>query len=287
MSAQITLPFAGGCPRLANQMFQYAIAQLVAHRNNCTVVFDQQRINSGHFSFYKYFKNVQFDTYYKQNNFIICEEVKQFEVLPVLLRTDIKDHGLLLAGYFQNTEYYRGYEDYIKNLFEFNDDINSKGDSYIDSIRQKYPGREIVSLHLRRPDDRGDKSFIYTIYYPHHVRELINKFPGAVFLIFSSDKEESVHTFSDVLKGVDCEWVDEGEGLSMCIMSKCDHNIIGASSYSWWGAYLNKNLNKRVIIPTPWFSPVSNQRDHYVKGLYVEGWEVYELKDYMRDLLYP
>jgi hypothetical protein len=67
-------------------------------------------------------------------------------------------------------------------------------------------------------------------------------------------------------------------------MSKCDHNIIGASSYSWWGAYLNKNPNKRVIIPSPWFSPVSTQKNNYIKGLYLPNWEVYELKDYTTDL---
>jgi hypothetical protein len=288
MNYQITFPFVGGWPRLANQMFQYAIAQLVAHRNNCTVVLDQSRINTNKFSFHKYFKNVTFDTSYnKEKTMILCEEQKQFEVIPLLLRDDIKNTGLLLTGFFQNTEYYKGYEDYVKNLFEFNNDIDNNASKYIESIRSKYPGKEIVSLHLRRPDDRGDKSFIYTIYYEHHVQELLNKFNNCVFLIFSSDKEESVETFSSVLKDVDHEWVDEDEGLSMCIMSKCDHNIIGASSYSWWGAYLNKNLNKRVIIPTPWFSPVSNQKDHYVKGLYVDDWEKYELKDYINDLLLP
>ena len=58
-------------------------------------------------------------------------------------------------------------------------------------------------------------------------------------------------------------FIEGNQFEDLCLMSLCDHNIISNSSYSWWGAYLNQNKNKKIIVPKNWFTPSKPLNDLY------------------------
>ena len=68
----------------------------------------------------------------------------------------------------------------------------------------------------------------------------------------------------------------ENEVTDLFLMSMCNDNAIANSSFSWWGAWLNNNTNKKVYAPTVWFGPAKN--DYDTKDLLPEGWIKVESK---------
>lgn len=223
---------------LGNQMFQISAAVALAMENNTSYSFDFDNCftpNQGNTST-KYIDNI-FKKISRHKGSISkqihVENKFSFEKIPY-------KENMILSGYFQSKKYFENYEDEIKKIFHF-DDV-------------ELPTSEcLTSVHIRRGDyiKNSDYHNLLGLEYYHSA---INHIGYGKFIFFSDDInwvkknfESENYIFSD----------SDNEIEDIYLMSKCNNNIIANSSFSWWGAFMNKNENKIVISPknTSWFGP--------------------------------
>ena len=100
-------------------------------------------------------------------------------------------------------------------------------------------------------------------YYQKAIKYINDNIEDPYFFIFSDDinwcKENlilnnALYVEANLKSNFECD---------MILMSKCKHNIIANSTFSWWGAWLNQNLNKNVIAPKRWMSSFECLDDLY------------------------
>ena len=77
------------------------------------------------------------------------------------------------------------------------------------------------------------------------------------FYVFSNDPEWAENWAQKYAKAGKDIFVIKGTTeetgyIDLNLMSRCKHNIMANSSFSWWGAYLNRNPQKVVYAPKKW-----------------------------------
>jgi hypothetical protein len=172
-------------------------------------------------------------------------------------------------GYFQTEKYFEHCSDLILGFFQFDKDIKKQAENNFPSFPVKL---EYVSIHLRRGDYAGLQQFHPVMDADYYFDAMTQFMDGDYcFLIFSDDIQYAKELFGEQENIVYIEGNDPA--VDMCMMTMCDHNVIANSSFSWWGAWLNDNTNKKVIAPKRWFGP-AYKGVHDTKDLYPQSWIV-------------
>ena len=178
------------------------------------------------------------------------------------------NENFILDGYWQSESYFRDIRQELLKAFEFPelDEVNKK---LLSSIPDCF---NLVSIHVRRGDYLTSSMYCRlsdTDYYKNAIEFIKTNVSNPYYLIFSDDTEWCRNYFSD-LNNV--SFVDWNKGMDsfrdMQLMSLCEHNIIANSSFSWWGAWLNRNTDKIVVSPKHFYTIKSIRED----SLIPESW---------------
>jgi len=160
--------------------------------------------------------------------------------------------------YYQNEKYFKNIENIIREEFNLKNPLIDVSKKWEEDIKSSPIS---VSIHIRRGDYvNNPKTNKYhgicgIEYYKKAINLLENKI-GKNFeiFIFSDDIKWTKNnlSFNQQMNFVSSPEIPDYE--EMYLMSLCKHNIIANSTFSWWGAWLNKNPNKIVIGPEQWFN---------------------------------
>jgi hypothetical protein len=234
---------------LGNLMFQIAATISLADGDLDKVLFFRPKKGNIHWNnIDKYEKSIFRKLLFVNDSKLILKTYNE----PHFHHTEINcSEHTLLNGYFQSEKYFKKHDSLIREIFEPSCDILEK---------------EPTALHIRR-GDYCNLQHVHPLcsmsYYRDAIKEIGKK---EHFLIFSDDiewckkyfKKQNFH-FSD--KNTDVE--------DLYLISMCKNAIISNSTFSWWGAWLNKNEDKKVIAPKMWFSP---NVSHNTKDLIPNDW---------------
>lgn len=275
----------GTIGRFGNQMFQYAALKGVAANRGFeyTIPPKDSKIQIDNYGLLDAFN---LDTN-KNIDWIIATEVVQeshFHFDEKIFNECPDDSTIY--GFFQSEKYFKHIEEDIRKDFTFKDNWLNPCKEFREQL-----GEEVIFLHVRRgdpnlADKRGFKWAYVNIQSQHPVQTLeyyekaLAEFNDDLPVVVFSDsidwcKEQDIFKSDRFMFSEPEDKHSDGAlvpYLDMCLMSLCDHAIIANSSMSWWGAWLIKNSNKKVIAPSMWFG--SDYADKDTKDLYCEGWKV-------------
>ncbi len=161
--------------------------------------------------------------------------------------------GGYLDGYWQSERYFAEIAATIRGDFQFRP---LTGRQNLE-LQTTIAARPCVAVHIRRGDYVGHAGLggvCTPAYYARALAVLERSHPGCTPIIFSDDMPYCRALFAG--QGVVYSGWNSGEDswMDMALMAQCPHHIIANSTFSWWGAWLGRTREGRVIGPRNWFS---------------------------------
>lgn len=159
-----------------------------------------------------------------------------------------------ITGYFACQKYYYDIMEILQEKFVFPNHPDEILQTRNMTLADKMEKESSVSVHIRRGDYLDPPNFeilgnIATEeYYESAMNYFLDKDPDTHFYIFTSDHEYAHNKYGDESRYTIVDWnVGRNSVQDLMLMSHCRGNICANSTFSFWGARLNRREDKEVI----------------------------------------
>lgn len=275
---------AGG---LGNQMFQYAFAMMLQqHFPDDKVMVDTQHY---HTLFFKEFGSVNLHNGYEIDhvfsnatlpvagkadlrkvtryipNYVLARVARHFlprlstEYVEPLSENFTRNDNVLRTGdcyyegYWQSHSYYTGMKPLLHQIF-----TPPRPNAYNSEMTARIEQSDSIGLHVRRGDYKSAPEFngICTpAYYKNAIDKATKDGRSHTLFVFSNDIAWCRENIPGMAKGQDIVFVDGNKGADSCwdmfLMTHCRQLVIANSTFSWWGAFLNRRA-EHIYAPATW-----------------------------------
>lgn len=229
-STFVTFPL-GQLGRFGNQLFQIAATIGIARRNRCEFVFPA----------WAYSRFFEFPVPQ-------IHHVRQFQrrhSRTFAYEDIVIDRATELWGYFQSYRYFEHCQDEVRHYFTPHHVVSHMLEAEFGDLL----AARTCSVHVRRTDYVGDAMWTELAAGDYYERAMAQFAPDTTFVVFSDDLEWCKERF----RGRSHYFVEAlSEAEDLFLMARCKGHIIANSSFSWWGAWLDPNKDKKVIAPANW-----------------------------------
>jgi hypothetical protein len=287
----ITIFIRGG---LGNQMFQYALGLNLAKKNKTELAIDatflHDRFPRPQFTYRTYDLDVfdihpRFTTLSKisgavpipgvwlgldlglvsAGNALGIQKLVR-EKTPLVFDPAVLEAGrrTVLWGFWQSEKYFTDIANEVRAAFRFRRPFEGEAAR----LAEKIASCNSVSLHVRRgdyllPKYRKEYGDTDTVYYDRALAYVAERSASSTIFVFSDDIAWCRENLKLPFPAVYVDDASRGpkSAFHLELMSLCENNIITNSSFSWWGAWLNRNPKKIVVAPKRWNLASEGQGD--------------------------
>lgn len=235
----ITYNLLGGHGQLGNQMFQYSLLLGIKYNKGYNIIIDPKTKNNSYLFKFFNLSEIIIEPFTAKNEY----KEEYFHFNPNVFDVE---NNTNFVGYFQTEKYFKHCSNIVRKEFEFKDEVIDEVNNFI----KNYKNHNLVSIHVRRGDYLINPHIHPQPSYDYYKTAMNMLDNGNTIFIFTSD---DIEFCKKTFYGDNILYSQGDLIFDMCLTSMCNNHIISNSTFSWWGSWLGKNPNKKIISPKNWF----------------------------------